>query len=427
MKTTLRIITCGSVDDGKSTMVGRLLQDADLTKEDQLNDAKKAAEATGVNNHMAYMCDGLQEEREKGITIDVAHRYFETDRHKYIIRDCPGHYEFIQNMATGCSQADIAVIMIDSTKGEFVCNDDQTHRHLCIVGMFQIPKVFVCINKLDLEPDVDKRRELFDSIVENLKWHENTFAHNAEFVHIPMSALTGANVVHEDPEMFPWYVGDTLFNALENIDEVENPLRDATPAFQVTHVTTVGYTGAYVQGKMLTGCFEQNSKLGVDGGDCNMKLVSINIGANDTFLLTETGLSYTLKVEGDITALKPGCILHTYSGMRLPSTLPTTANWYIRFLWVGDMHTNDVNLLAQVHGATGKISWKCDSFYARGDMAVRRARSDDFPYVHIYGKARNPLGAMVLVDPETKKTQAVAVLLASNDYLVQRMIADGEL
>lgn len=410
MKTTLRVLTCGSVDDGKSTLIGRLLQDADLAKEDQLNDAKKTAEALGANNPMAYMCDGLQEEREKGITIDVANRYFETARHKYIIRDCPGHAEFQHNMATGCSQADIAVIMVDSSRGAEGCVTSQTKTHFKAVGLFRLPYVFVCVNKLDLEPDAEKRQALFKDVVDQVAQLKRQWIKTDNVTYIPVSALTGANVVHPDKEMFPWYTGDTLFDSLENIKQIDDLLQDAAPTFQVVSVVrSMTPNEFYVQGKMLSGSFEVNSQLGLDGGPCEFALKSIHIGQQDTFLLTKSGLSYSLALEGDSDAIKPGSILHTEASCRFKSK--TAERTTVRFMWVGDPAEGVVKLLAQLHGAVGKISLTLDDPVEKGYCSLAVAELEDFPYHRFYGKERHPLGAMVLMDPETHKTQAVATFI----------------
>lgn len=410
MKTTLRILTCGSVDDGKSTLIGRILQDADLAKEDQLADAQKVAAATGVNNHMAYMCDGLQEEREKGITIDVAHRYFETERHKYILRDCPGHAEFQSNMATGCSQADIAIIMIDSSRGAEGCVTSQTKTHFQAVGLFRLPYVFVCVNKLDLEPDAEKRQALFKDVVEQVAVLKRQWIKTTNVAYIPVSALTGANVVHPDKEMFPWYAGDTLFDSLENIKQIDDLLHDAAPTFQVVSVVrSPNQNEFYVQGKMLAGSFEVNSQLGVDGGPCELSLKRIHIGSQDQFMFTNSGLSYSLAMEGDATVLKKGSILHTEASSYFKTKIAERTT--VRFMWVGDPVEGDVKLLAQLHGAVGKISWTQDEPIEKGYCGIAVVELEDFPYYRFYGKERHPLGAMVLMDPETHKTQAVATFI----------------
>lgn len=420
MKTTLRILTCGSVDDGKSTLIGRLLQDADLAKEDQLADAQKVAAATGVNNHMAYMCDGLQEEREKGITIDVAHRYFETERHKYILRDCPGHAEFQPNMATGCSQADIAIIMIDSSRKADGCITHQTMAHFWTVGMFELQRIFVCVNKLDLEETAEARLKLFDDIKNRVALVANEYTHDIPISYIPVSALTGSNVVHEDPEMFPWYAGPTLFEALEYIEDIEHPLYNASAAFQITCVVSHPAAGTdFIQGKMLSGCFEQNIMLGVNGGECTTKLTDIHIGEKDTFLMTKAGLSYSLKVEAGDADLRPGFILHKEDG-RTAEPMKTAK---LRFLWwEGAERHFPVTVHARLHGATGTVTLTAEAgeyLDGYGDYGIVTATFEDFPYCRPYGKERNPLGALVLMDPETSRTIGVATVLPENDYLLQ--------
>ncbi|MGA1677658.1 MAG: GTP-binding protein, partial [Pseudomonadales bacterium] len=160
-KTTLRFLTCGSVDDGKSTLIGRLLYDSKLIFEDQLAaleaDSKKLG-TQGENIDLALLVDGLAAEREQGITIDVAYRYFATDRRKFVVADTPGHEQYTRNMATGASTADVAVILIDARKGVLT----QTRRHSYIVSLFGIRDVVLAVNKMDL---VDYSEEVFNSIV----------------------------------------------------------------------------------------------------------------------------------------------------------------------------------------------------------------------------------------------------------------------
>ncbi|MDE1711975.1 sulfate adenylyltransferase subunit CysN [Chromobacterium amazonense] len=210
-KDLLRFITCGSVDDGKSTLIGRLLHDSKLIFEDQLaaieRDSKKY-NTTDQEIDLALLVDGLQAEREQGITIDVAYRYFSTDKRKFIIADCPGHEQYTRNMATGASTSNLAIILIDARRGV----QTQTRRHSYIVSLLGIRHVIVAVNKMDL---VDYSEEVFNRIRdEYLTFAEHLDIPDIHFV--PISALRGDNVVSRT-EAAPWYQGATLMHLLENI------------------------------------------------------------------------------------------------------------------------------------------------------------------------------------------------------------------
>ena len=218
-KSLLRLLTCGSVDDGKSTLIGRLLHDSKLVYEDQLAAVKKAS-ASGQGNQdsgeldLALLVDGLQAEREQGITIDVAYRYFSTSKRKFIIADTPGHEQYTRNMATGASNCDLAIILVDARKGLLT----QTRRHSFIVSLLGIKHVVVAVNKMDL---VGYDKGVFEKIEQDYKnFTKNLDIPNIHF--IPVSALTGDNVVDKSTKM-PWYQGQSLLNLLEDVDTQTDP------------------------------------------------------------------------------------------------------------------------------------------------------------------------------------------------------------
>ncbi|WP_114152384.1 sulfate adenylyltransferase subunit CysN [Chromobacterium haemolyticum] len=211
-KDLLRFITCGNVDDGKSTLIGRLLHDSKLIFEDQLaaieRDSKKY-NTTDQEIDLALLVDGLQAEREQGITIDVAYRYFSTDKRKFIIADCPGHEQYTRNMATGASTSNLAIILIDARRGV----QTQTRRHSFIVSLLGIRHVIVAVNKMDL---VDYDPAVFERIRdEYLAFAEGLEIPDIRFV--PISALRGDNVVGRG-EGAPWYQGPTLMQLLETVE-----------------------------------------------------------------------------------------------------------------------------------------------------------------------------------------------------------------
>ena len=217
-KSLLRFITCGSVDDGKSTLIGRLLYETKMIFDDQLDALRSDSEKFGTQGEgidFALLVDGLAAEREQGITIDVAYRFFATDQRKFIVADTPGHEQYTRNMATGASTADLAILMVDARKGILT----QTRRHSLIVSLLGIRHVVLCINKMDL---VDYEQATFDGIVETY----HAFAEDLGFTDItpiPVSALAGDNVATPSKRM-DWYTGPTLLdhlNSVEVVSEIE--------------------------------------------------------------------------------------------------------------------------------------------------------------------------------------------------------------
>jgi sulfate adenylyltransferase large subunit len=206
----LRFATAGSVDDGKSTLIGRLLHDAKSILADQLAHVKETSERRGDGElNLALLTDGLRAEREQGITIDVAYRSFQTDRRRFIIADCPGHEQYTRNMVTGASTADLALVLVDARNGLV----RQSRRHAAISALLRTPHLVVAVNKMDL---VDYEQRVFDAIVEDFRsWSAGLEFAEATF--IPISALKGDNVVEASAKM-DWYEGPTLLHHLETVE-----------------------------------------------------------------------------------------------------------------------------------------------------------------------------------------------------------------
>jgi len=215
----LRFTTAGSVDDGKSTLIGRLLYDSKSIFEDQVQQIEQTSKKKGLEHvDLSLFTDGLKDEREQGITIDVAYRYFATPKRKFIIADTPGHVQYTRNMVTGASTANLALILVDARNGVI----EQTKRHTFIASLLQIPHIFVCINKMDL---VDYSQEAYDKVVkEYTDFAAKLNVKDVRFV--PMSALHGDNVVSRGENM-SWYEGGTLLHNLETVHiSSDHNLRD---------------------------------------------------------------------------------------------------------------------------------------------------------------------------------------------------------
>ena len=206
----LRFTTAGSVDDGKSTLIGRLLYDSKNIFEDQLEAVEESSRKRGDENvNLALLTDGLKAEREQGITIDVAYRYFATPKRKFIIADTPGHIQYTRNMVTGASTANLAIVLVDARKGVI----EQTSRHAFIANLLRIQHVVIAVNKMDL---VDYSEETFEKIKSDFEKFASRLDHLVDISFIPLSALKGDNVV-EKSENMPWYQGPTLLYHLENV------------------------------------------------------------------------------------------------------------------------------------------------------------------------------------------------------------------
>ena len=277
----LRFTTAGSVDDGKSTLIGRLLYDSKSIFEDQLEAVEEASRSRGNEEvNLALLTDGLRAEREQGITIDVAYRYFATPKRKFIIADTPGHIQYTRNMVTGASTADLAVILVDARHGIV----EQTVRHSYIASLLAIKEVVVCVNKMDL---VDFSQEVFDKIVADYKEMSSSIElGNVTF--IPISAKLGDNVVNKSENM-PWYTGKALLDFLETVQlpvesedsmrlpvqYVVRPISDKFPDFR-------GYAGRLAEGSIKKG-----DKIKVYPSEMTSSVTGVYLGEKEM----ETGVS----------------------------------------------------------------------------------------------------------------------------------------
>ena len=249
----LRFTTAGSVDDGKSTLIGRLLFDSKAIFEDQLESLKTASELRGESSiNFALLTDGLRAEREQGITIDVAYRYFATPKRRFIIADTPGHIQYTRNMVTGASTANLAIILLDARKGVV----EQTKRHSYIASLIGIKHLVICVNKMDL---VDYSQSVFENIINDFKIFASKLRiHDIKY--IPISALHGDNVVEKSKNM-KWYLGSTLMYFLETV-HVGSDLNFTDGRFPVQNVIRVdtketpdyrGYAGRIASGLFRKG------------------------------------------------------------------------------------------------------------------------------------------------------------------------------
>ena len=294
-KKQLKILTCGSVDDGKSTLIGRLLFDSKNIYSDQLSQTKIESEKYGTQGKqidLALLIDGLQAEREQGITIDVAYRYFETEKCKFIIADTPGHEEYTRNMVTGASNSDVGIILVDATKGIL----DQTKRHTFILSLLGIENIIVAVNKMDL---INYDEKKFKNIISSFKNFSSEFNFNLQKF-IPISALVGDNVFQKNSNI-TWYNEKSLIDELEEIS-LNEPLEEEIFSLPVQFVNRSssdfrGYSGTITSGKIKV-----NDEVQVFSSKEKIKIIKILTPKGESdFAVKEQAVTLTLDKEVDIS------------------------------------------------------------------------------------------------------------------------------
>ena len=301
----LRLLTCGSVDDGKSTLIGRLLYDSKSIFEDQLEAAEKASLSRGDERvNLALLTDGLRTEREQGITIDVAYRYFATPKRKFIIADCPGHVQYTRNMVTGASTANLAMILIDARHGVI----EQTRRHSFITSLLRIPHLVVCVNKMDL---VDWSKDRFEEIRNQFEEFAARFE-ITDVTFIPMSALLGDNVVTRSEHM-DWYQGSSLMHHLENVHIAgDRDLID--PRFPVQWVVRPqsdehhDYRG--YAGQVASGVFKVGDEVMALPGGLTSTITSIDLGGEPVDMAVPP-MSVSIQLADDLDISRGNMICRT--------------------------------------------------------------------------------------------------------------------
>jgi len=326
-KDMLRFLTCGSVDDGKSTLIGRLLYDTKMVFEDQLSaieaESKKYG-TTGDKLDLALLVDGLQSEREQGITIDVAYRFFTTEKRKYIIADTPGHEQYTRNMVTGASTADVAIILIDARKGILT----QTRRHSFIVNLLGIENVIVAINKMDL---VRYNQEVFESIKKDYeKLAKELGIKNIDY--IPLSALDGDNVVDKSKNT-PWYKQKPLLELLDTIN-ITKEIKEDDFRFPVQYVNRPNLNFRGFCGTISSGSIKVGDDITVLPSKKTTKVKSI-INAGDitercrdlTTKQASKGMAVTLSTTDEIDISRGDIIVHNDDKVEITNSLEAMIVW----------------------------------------------------------------------------------------------------
>ena len=417
MRPLLRFITCGSVDDGKSTLIGRLLFESKQIFEDQLAALTKDSARFGTQGEtldLALLMDGLQAEREQGITIDVAYRFFSTERRRFIVADTPGHEQYTRNMATGASTAEVAVILVDARKGVLV----QTRRHSRIVALLGVAHVVLAVNKMDA---VGWDRETFERIEGDYR----DFASELGFSSVaamPLSALTGANVTTRAREM-PWYAGETLLEYLEAV-EVEAP-RIAAGSFRMPvqyvnrpHQDFRGYCGRVAQGSVAVG---DAIRVVPSGRESQVASIVRGFETVDRAAFGES-IALTLADEIDVSRGDVLCAS--------PDPAAATYQFEAKLLWMDEhalvagrrylikLHTREVS------GAVTAIKYQID-VNTGSHLAARQLKLNeigvvnvglDFPVAFAPYEENARIGSFIVIDRATNRTVGAGMI----DFALRR-------
>lgn len=317
----LKFITAGNVDDGKSTLIGRLLYDSKAIS----NDILENIQVQNGEINFAHLTDGLKAEREQGITIDVAYKYFSTDKRKFIIADCPGHKEYTRNMITGASHADIAIILIDAQQGI----TEQTKRHLFIVDIMNTPCIIFCINKMDA---VQYDEKVYQQMVDQIT--NTTFINHHQIEFVPISALKGDNVVHRSQHM-PWYQGPSLLYWLENFQTISDS--GNLPAFIQVQYVAFEQDERYFFGTLWNGSLNQGEEVIVYPTKQNNRIKDVFVFGNKvSTAVAPQAIAITLH---DKTELHRGYYLVTQKTVfedKAVRPLTTTKNFSATCFWLDE-------------------------------------------------------------------------------------------
>lgn len=410
----LRFTTAGSVDDGKSTLIGRLLYDSKSIFEDQLEAVEEASRSRGNEEvNLALLTDGLRAEREQGITIDVAYRYFATPKRKFIIADTPGHIQYTRNMVTGASTADLAVILVDARHGIM----EQTVRHTYIASLLAIKQVVVCVNKMDL---VDFSQEVFDKIVADYKSMSASIElDNVTF--IPISAKLGDNVVNKSENM-PWYTGKALLDFLETVqlpteaeDRLRLPVQYVIRPISSKFPDFRGYAGRLAEGSLKVG-----DKVKVYPSEMTSTVTGIYLGEKELeTAVTPESVDVTLADDIDISR---GDVIVSVSGVQpmMEQDILLNVCWFRNSALQQGKRYIIRHATGKTLGIVKEIEYKIDintreKIYdveklVMNDIARVRIRTAE-PLIYDYYKSNRTMGSLIFVEEGTNDTVGAGMIV----------------
>ncbi len=412
-KDLLRLLTAGSVDDGKSTLIGRLLFDSKKLYEDQLSalqrDSERLGNAGAGQIDYALLCDGLKAEREQGITIDVAYRYFSTNKRKFIIADCPGHEQYTRNMITGGSTANLAIILVDSRLGVIT----QTRRHTFLCSLLGIKHIVLAVNKMDL---VDFDEKVFAKIVADFESFIAPFG-IPDVRCIPLSALEGDNVVERSPRT-PWYDGPALLEYLENV-HLGNDHNLSDFRFPVQYVLRPDLDFRGFSGKVASGVVRKGDEIMAlpSGKKSRVKRIVTYDGDLDFAFPPQC---VTLQLEDEIDISRGEMIVH-------PDNLPEVGRHFEAVLVWMDEQPMDTQKSFYLKHTTNTSRCRIDHFAYKVDVNTLQHSEVDHLELNEIGRAvivtskelffdpyaaNKPTGAFILIDPVTNNTSCVGMIIA---------------
>ena len=410
----LRFTTAGSVDDGKSTLIGRLLFDTKSIYEDQLDQVKRSSDRKGLAQaDLSLLTDGLKDEREQGITIDVAYRYFATPKRKFIIADTPGHIQYTRNMITGASTANCALVLIDARHGVV----EQTCRHAIIASLLQIPHLIVCINKMDL---VDYQETIFQKIRKDFK----SFSSKLDITDIrfiPISALNGDNVVNRSKKM-SWYEGSTLLYTLENlhIGSDYNHIDCRFPVQTVIRPKTASYHDfrGYA-GRIAGGVFKPGDEITVLPSGFTSKIKSIET-FNGPLSEAFAPMSVTIQLTDDVGVSRGDMLVRSHNQPDLNQDIEIMMCWldnkapHPKSKYIIKHTTSEAKAIIK------NIRYKLDVNtlhrnvenlnIGMNDMARVQLRTTKPLLTDAYRKNRTT-GSIILIDESTHETVAAGMII----------------
>jgi sulfate adenylyltransferase subunit 1 len=408
----LRFITAGSVDDGKSTLIGRLLYDSKNILADHLEAIEKSTKNKSNGEiDLALLTDGLRAEREQGITIDVAYRYFSTDKRKFIIADAPGHVQYTRNMITGASNVDLAIVLIDARHGVV----EQTRRHSIIASLLGIPHVVVAVNKIDL---VNYSQDVYNNIViEYSKLAKQLGIENVTYV--PLSALNGDNIV-EKSLLTPWYEGKSLLEFLEEV-KIENAINHTDSRFQVQYVirpqTEALHDYRGYAGKITSGIYKKGDKVKILPAGIETTIDKIEIAGKEV-AEAFAPQSVTLLLTDDIDISRGDAIVKT------EENITATNEADVLFCWLDDKPLQNGNKYILQHNNRSvrtvikNLQYKIDVNSLEHIENVQQVKLNEIvrasiktaaPIVFDSYKKNRSNGAAILID-ETSNATVAAVL-----------------
>ena len=404
-KDMLRFLTCGSVDDGKSTLIGRMLYDSKMIFDDQLSAAESESKkygTTGEKIDMALLVDGLQSEREQGITIDVAYRFFATENRKFIIADTPGHEQYTRNMVTGASTADVAIILIDARKGILT----QTRRHSFIVSLLGIEHVVVAINKMDLvgfsEEVYKEIKTAYSELAAELEL-KNTY-------YVPLSALDGDNVVDKSTKT-PWYEGKPLLSLLDTMD-ISQEVKAEDFRFPVQYVNRPNLDFRGFCGTIAAGSVKVGDDITVLPSGKSTKVKSIINGGDVTENNREATsneayapMAITITTEDEVDISRGDMIVHTNALPRVSNSLKVMLVWM-------DEKPMDTSRTYDIKRATSVVSGTFEHINYRVDVNTYERTQVDTLALNDIASCKMLLTRPIAADPykENKETGSFIVV-----------------